>query len=40
MPEDALKAALMTVIERHKLEPVNNEYHFTNETLAEAVAIF
>ena len=31
--------ALMAVIERHKLEPVNGEYHFTDEMLAEAAAI-
>jgi hypothetical protein len=31
--------ALMTVIERHKLVPVNNEYQLTNEMLAEAAAI-
>jgi hypothetical protein len=29
----------MAVIERHKLEPVNGEYHFTDEMLAEATAI-
>jgi hypothetical protein len=31
--------ALMTVIERHKLVPVNDEYQLTNEMLAEALAI-
>jgi hypothetical protein len=28
----------MTVIERHKLEPVNGEYHFTAEMAAEMMA--
>jgi hypothetical protein len=31
--------ALMTVIERHKLEPVDGEYKLTNDMLAEALAI-
>jgi hypothetical protein len=31
--------ALRAVVERHKLEPVNGEYHFTDEMLAEAAAI-
>jgi hypothetical protein len=31
--------ALMTVIERHKLEPVDNEYKITHEMVAEALAI-
>jgi hypothetical protein len=31
--------ALMTVIKRHKIEPVNGQYHFTIEMAAEAAAI-
>jgi hypothetical protein len=31
--------ALMTVIERHKLKPVNGEYQISNEMIAEAMAI-
>jgi hypothetical protein len=31
--------ALMTVIERHKLKPVDGEYKLTNDMLAEALAI-
>jgi hypothetical protein len=31
--------ALMAVIRRHKLEPVNGEYHFSDEMAAEAAAI-
>jgi hypothetical protein len=31
--------ALLNIIERHKLEPVNGEFHFTDEMIAEAAAI-
>ena len=31
--------ALMTVIRRHKLEPVNGEFQITDEMFAEAAAI-
>jgi hypothetical protein len=31
--------ALMTVVERHKLKPVNGEYQLTDEMMAEAAAI-
>jgi hypothetical protein len=32
-------SAMMTVIKRHKLEPINGEWHITKEMIAEAAAI-